>query len=108
MSQVSNQLKTQHTLAADANDTATVTTSIDLELCREVFFTVEADTGTSTTHVVTLQMSADNSNWHDHASAAVTGLGFASGTVGARWCRLKVTTAQGAASTVNLRVNARA
>jgi len=108
MSNVSNQLKTQHTLAVDANSLASVTESIDLELCREVFFTVEDSSGAHTTHVLTLQMSADNTNWHNHGSAAVTGLGFSSGTVGSRWCRIKVTTVEGGAGAVNIRINARA
>ena len=107
MSQVSNQLKTQQTLALDAN-ASSATESIDLELAKEVFFTVEDASGAHTTHVLTLQMSADNTNWHNHGSAAVTGLGFSSGTVGARWCRVAVTTLEGGASTVNVRINARA
>jgi len=107
MTFISNSVKTQHTLALDAN-ASSATAAIDLELAKEVFFTVEDDTGSHTTHVLTLQMSADGTNWHNHGSAAVTGLGFSSGTVGARWCRIAVTTLQGGASTVNVRVNARA
>ena len=47
-------------------------------------------------------------NWHNHGSATVTGAGFSSATVGARYVRVLVTTLEGGASTVDIRINARA
>ena len=105
---VASRLKTQHTLAIDANDDTQATASLDLELAREVFVAVEAASGAHTNHVLKIQMSADNVNWHTHGSATVTGVGFMTGTVGSRWMRVKVTTEEAGASTVNVRVNARA
>lgn len=105
---VSNQLKTQHTLALNADSDASATPALELELAKEVFVTVEAASGTHATHVLKIQMSADGTNWHTHGSATVTGVGFMTGTVGARWVRVKVTTEEGGASTVNVRINARA
>ena len=107
MTSVANQLKSQHTLALDAN-AASATAALELELCKEVFFVVEADTGAHTTHVLTLQMSVDGTNWHNHGSATVTGAGFSSATVGSRYVRVLVTTLEGGASTVDVRINARA
>lgn len=104
---VANQLKSQVTLALDADDDSQVTDALDLELARNVFVSVEASTGAHTTHVLKLQVSADTVTWHQHASATVTGLGFMEGTVNARFVRVKVTTEEGGASTVDVRVQAK-
>ncbi len=91
-------------LAADTNNVATVTDSIDLNSVVNgviTFFTV-ANTGAHTTHVITLQYSPDNINWINGAKNLV-GIGCVEVPVtAARYIRLKVTTAEGGASTTDI------
>ncbi len=68
---------------------------------------MRANTGGNTTHIVTLQCSLDDTNWNNTA-ATVTGVGLQDNTqVSARYVRLKVTTAEGSASTVDVIIQAK-
>jgi len=107
---VANQIKSQVTAALDANDTASVTDALDLELAKSVFVSVEAASGAHTAHVLSIQVSADGAAWFLlGGSTTITGLNFLNAIeVSARYMRMKVTTAEGGASTVNVRVQAKA
>ncbi len=94
-------------LGIDANAN-TVTQSLDMSRARDVSFQVIANTGTHATHVVTLQVSMDDTNWFT-TSLSVTGTGVTSSSFFnvAKFARLKVTTVEGAASTVDLTMQAK-
>ena len=105
-SQVSGFVEgTQLNIDANAN---TVTQSIDMSSAKDISFQVIANTGTHATHVVKLQVSMDDSNWFT-TSLSVTGTGITSSSFFniARFARLKVTTVEGAASTVDLTMQAK-
>ncbi len=104
---MSAKLKSQLTVALDANDDTKATEALDLDYSRNVFVSVEDSSGAHTTHVLKIQESADGSTWHNHASATVTGLGSMSGAVNARFVRVAVTTEQGAAGVVDVRIQAK-
>lgn len=85
----------------DANATST-TASLHVEDNKKVAFHVVAATGTHATHIITLQCSLDNSNWFDTAST-ITGLGVVNNVdIITHFVRLKVTTNEGGASTVDI------
>lgn len=97
----------QATTGINANSTITVTTGLDIKENQYISWQVIANTGANTTHVITLQCSLDNSTWQNTAST-VTGVGIEDNIqVTARYVRLKVTTAEGGASTVNVLLNAK-
>jgi hypothetical protein len=88
--------------AVDANVLNTVTASIALDDARNVALYTVAASGTHATHVTTLQISPNGTDWFDTAHT-VPGLGFFHDTV----CvgtevRAKITTAEGAVSTIDI------
>jgi len=86
----------------DANSTSTVSSSLDIAENNWVCYTILANTGTHATHVITLQCSPDDTNWYNTAST-ITGVGIIDNVqIGARYVRLKVTTAEGGTSTVDV------
>jgi len=88
-------------LALDANEIG-VTPTIDIDGRTIVSFGIYSDAGAHATHVVTLQCSLDGTNWHNVTDASITGIGIVgSVTVGTRYVRLKVSTAEGASSTID-------
>ncbi len=93
------------TASVDAN-AATSTVALELDAVRNVFLSVEDVSGTHATHIVTLQMSADGTTWHN-STLTVTGLGFVEGTINARFVRATVTTLEGGAGVVDLIINAK-
>ena len=85
----------------DANATTT-TTTLHVDDNNKVAFHVVAATGSHATHVITLQCSLDDSNWFD-TSSTITGVGVVTNVdVSTHFVRLKVTTNEGSASTVNI------
>lgn len=105
---MSANLKSQLTEALDADDNTQATEALDLDYARNVFVSVEDSSGAHTTHVLKVQESADGVTWHNHASATVTGLGSMSGAVNARFVRVLVTTEEGGAGLVDVRIQAKA
>jgi hypothetical protein len=87
----------------DAN-AASTTTALVMDNASIAGFYIVAATGAHTTHVATLQTSPDGTNWFDTAHT-ITGVGeLHSVTCVADQIRVKITTAQGAASTVDITV----
>lgn len=84
----------------DTNVMNTVTASSDVSTCDQVTFYVTGRTGAHDSHVVTLQFSSDNTNFHD-SPFSITGVGCLQVTdiKSVYYIRLKVTTAEGALST---------
>ena len=90
----------------DANATTT-TVSLHVDDNKKVAFHVVAATGSHATHVITLQCSLDDSNWFD-TSSTITGLGVVNNVdIITHFVRLKVTTNEGSASTVNIIIQAK-
>jgi hypothetical protein len=89
--------------SVNANSTASVSAGTALPTQFEyVFIEVKPNLGTHATHVVTLQWSTDNIVWGD-SNYSITGTGFfyAYKETGPLYYRLKVTTAEGAISTID-------
>ena len=87
----------------DANDTATVSASLKLDgASNGVRVKIDANTGDQTNHIVTLQRSVDDIVW-TNTDRTIQGSGFelATADYGTDYVRLKVTTAEAAASTID-------
>jgi hypothetical protein len=94
---------TQADTAIDANATST-TTSLSIIGNYKLGVIVVGATGTHATHVVTLQTSLDDSVWVDTATT-VTGEGRSTlDDVVGLFARAKVTTNEGAVSTVDITI----
>lgn len=86
----------------DANSTSTVTDAFDISNNNFVAWQVLANTGVHNTHIIKLQGSIDKINWAT-TSSSITGIGINDNVqITARYIRFKVTTAEGATSTVNI------
>ena len=94
-------------LSIDAN-ASTVTQALDMAKAKDVSFQVIANSGAHANHVLTLQVSMDETNWFT-TSLKVTGTGVTTSSFFniARFARLKVTTLEGAASTVDVTIQAK-
>jgi len=96
----------QKDTGVDANATTT-TTVLHVEDNTKIAFHVVAASGAHTTHVITLQCSLDNSNWFD-TSSTITGVGLLENIdTTCHFARLKVTTNEGGASTVDTIIQAK-
>ena len=86
----------------NANSTATVSASIPMStITGGVIVNIDASTGTNLAHIVTLQTSADDAVWVSTTNT-IEGVKSATFTgLTANYVRLKVTTAEGAVSTVD-------
>ncbi|MEE9304394.1 MAG: hypothetical protein V3U84_11525 [Thiotrichaceae bacterium] len=89
----------------DANASST-TASLDINGNDAVGLFVSAVSGTNTTHIITLQESVDDSTFFD-SSLFVNQLGSVEGTVTTEFVRAKVTTVEGAASTVTVSISSK-
>jgi len=110
MTLTSYPYKDQTTLALDANDTNSVTAGLDIKNNSLMGWSVLEKTGSHSAHVLTVQRSTDNVNWDNTASTITAGTSYqisVSGSVPARYIRVKVTTAEGSASTVDVVINAK-
>ena len=86
----------------NANSLGAVTTAIELDEDEHLGIFILDNSGTHATHVITIQASPDNTNWFD-TSYTLTGTGFLNNTtIITRYIRAKVTTAEGAASVINV------
>ena len=90
----------------DAN-AATVSPSIDMREAFNFAAQVIASTGTSATHIVTVQTSPDDTNWTDSSVTLAQATINDKNTTAFRYIRLKVTTLEGGASTVDWYLNAK-
>jgi len=92
----------------DANSVGDVSTSLEIKENSVVTMQVIASSGGNTTHIIDLQCSANNSNWHNVTSGSVNQIGIVDGlTVGARYIRARVSTAEGSASIVDVYLQAK-
>jgi len=109
MALTSYTYKEQTTTALDANDTNSVTESFDIKDNFNVAWSVLEKTGSHSTHVLTLQRSTDNVNWDNTSSTIIAGTTYTVkfGSALVRYARIKVTTAEGAVSTVDIVINAK-
>ena len=95
-------------IGLDANSVGAVSTSLEIKENDTTSMQVIANTGGNTTHIIDLQCSSDNANWHNVVSGSVVGTGIATGLiVGARYIRARVSTAEGGASTVDVYLQAK-
>jgi len=86
----------------DTNDNTAVTDALDVRGGNNLAFQVIAKTGTHSTHVITLQVSADKITWIN-STHTLTGVGIKDNlTTALCWARLKVTTAESATSTCDV------
>lgn len=91
----------------DANSTSTVTDSLDIKENKKVALSVNGDTGTHNTHIVSLQCSVDDTVWTT-MSDSITGESVKNNVeVITRYVRAKVTTAEGGVSTVDICIQAK-
>jgi len=110
MTLTSYNYKGQETLALDANDTNAVTAGLDIKNNSLIGWSVLEKTGSHGNHVLTLQRSTDNVNWDDTSSTVTAGTAYTvkqASDVVVRYVRVKVTTAEGSASTVDIVINAK-
>jgi len=94
-------------IGLDANSLGAVSASLEIKENTITSMQIIANTGGNTTHQIDLQCSTNNVNWHDVGSGVI-GIGIEDGlTVGARYIRARVSTAEGAASTVDVYLQAK-
>ena len=104
---VSSRLSELNETDFDTNSTSTATSSLDIRDNKHVTWGISATTGTHATHVIKLQQSLDNVTFSNTGSI-LTGVGIKDNLqITARYIRLKVTTAEGSASTVEVRIHAK-
>lgn len=103
---IGNITVTEVSATLDANSTSSVTDALDISINKhgEISFFVFANTGTHLLHVISLQYSPDGTNWETSGSNTITGTGhkIVTDLLGCKFVRLKVTTAEGVASTVDV------
>lgn len=87
--------------AVNTNVLDTVTQSLYINGNRGIGLHIYADSGTHASHVVTVQVSANDTDWTD-TTLSIMGVGSVEGETTAQYIRAKVTTAEGANSTVNI------
>ena len=87
----------------DANVVNATSASLYINGNKTVGVYVHAVTGTHGTHIITIQISANNTDWFNSTST-VTGTGFVEFDTIAQYVRIKATTAEGAASTCNIKI----
>jgi len=93
------------TTGLDANNTASVTNGVDTSQADRAIFYVDANTGTNAAHVLEFQCSYDNTNWHSISGANLTGIGYyAFDCKNFNYLRVKVKTAEGGVSTVDVTI----
>lgn len=97
----------QQTTSFDLNSTSSVTTGVDVSMQKAVSVHVRLTSGGFGIAVITLQTSADNSNW-DSTSSTLTAVGVLENIgVASRYVRVKVTTAAGLAGTATVDIQAK-
>jgi len=102
--------KEQVTIGLDANDLSSVTPALDIKNNLNISFSVLEKTGSHSNHVFTFQRSTDNVNWDDTSGTITAGTTYtvkAGITATVRYMRIKCTTVEGSASTVDIVINAK-
>lgn len=95
-------IKSATTNTGVSANVASLSTSVDCNDCRNATFWIEGISGTHTTHVYTVQYSPDETYWVDSATT-ITGVGVVTfDCTNFRYIRVKCTTSEGAASTVDI------
>jgi len=90
----------------DTNNSGAVTASLYINGNKTIGIYVHAATGTHGTHVLTVQVSADDINWFD-SSNTITGIGYVEADTIAQYVRVKVTTPESATSTCDLYITSK-
>jgi len=94
-------------IGLDANSIGAVSSSLEIKENTITSMQVIANSGAHTNHQIDLQCSTNNLNWHDVGSGVIT-IGIEDGlTVGARYIRARVSTAENAESTVDVYLQAK-
>jgi len=104
---MATEFTTQTTIGVNADATSTTT---GLEITENGFVSMQiiANTGTHATHIIDIQCSTNNSNWHDVTGGSVTGVGIVDSIqVTTQFVRARVSTVEGVASTVNIILQAK-
>ena len=82
--------------------------SFNIGMATNVVLQVLANSGTHTTHILQIQCALDGTNWEDIVGATITGLGIVSiADVAAEFIRARVSTVEGAASIVDIKMQAK-
>ena len=98
----SDNIQTLTDTGFDANNTASVTSSIKMDGSSSLGFYIADNTGTHATHEIEIQVSLDNSTWLD-TNIIITGIGvLASLMCVTNFTRAKCKTAEGGVSTVDI------
>jgi hypothetical protein len=100
--QVGGETVTQADATVDAA-AATTTTALATVGRRRVKIVVAAVSGDNDNHILTIQTSPDSITWTD-TTITIEQLGNSNGTVVAAWVRAKVTTVEGAASSISVTI----
>ena len=91
----------------DTDDVASATDTLNIEESLTIGFFTTAVSGTHASHILTLEVSPDGTDWYA-SSLTKTGVGYANGyTTAAKFCRVRCSTAEGASSQVNVIIQAK-
>lgn len=93
----------------DGNDDTEVTEALDLQGNKNLAVDIAANTGGNTTHVCTVQLSFDKTTWQGFTVAkTIAQLGFLDDfTTNAKYIRVRVSTAEGGASSIFVRIHSK-
>lgn len=91
----------------DAN-AASTSNSFDISGALNFILQVIGNTGTHGVHIVQLQCSIDDAIWNDIPSATIAGEGVVGEVqIAAKFARIRVSTPEGAASTIDIKMQAK-
>lgn len=99
--------KTQTLSNLNTNSLLAATASVDITAQSEITWTVQDRSGAHTDHETTLQVSLDNTNWENTDSVIHGTNGIRSKKDLPGYVRFCTTIVEGAASTVNIIINAK-
>ena len=105
-----NKFTEQITLGLNANSTSSVTAALDISENLDIVWSVLEKTGSHSNHVFTFQRSTDKVNWKSTGSTVTAGTTYVIKTNlsdPVRYIRIKCTTAEGSASTVDIIIDAK-
>ena len=85
----------------NTNDSGAVSDSLYINGNKTIGIYVIAATGAHSNHIITIQISPNDSDWFDSADT-VTGLGYKEVDTIAQYIRVKVTTVESATSTCDI------
>ncbi len=93
----------------DGNDDTEVTTALDLQGNKNIAVDIAANSGGNTTHVCTVQLSFDKTTWLGFTVAkTIAQIGKLDDfTTNAKYVRVRVSTAEGGASSIFVRIHSK-